>query len=150
MSPEEILKRLEEIEADAARGISNPDTDVWLYQVVRGLMAECMEMRHFVEIVAEEEDNPSLAFPQVISMAQRLLWKLACGADIGADLLAYLHKLEEVAEAARKLKKMAVIVSPMHIGAETSPTTQYVGIPRQQWNRLKKALAALEEDGDAG
>jgi len=173
MNASEILKRLEEIEARAEkatpgpwkvinRGLDgyivggqgeyifggeanegyisckNPNAifvvhtreDVpWLHSLARQLMAECMEMRWFVETVAEEEDNPSLTFPEVISMAQRLLWRLARGADVGAGLLAYLRKLEAVAREAQAVVKNL--------------------IPSADWpelNRLKQALAALEEE----
>lgn len=56
MSPGEILKRLEEIGADAARGISNPDTDVWLCRVVRELAARLERLERVVEAAEVAHD----------------------------------------------------------------------------------------------
>ena len=119
MKAEGIRRRIEEIEADAARGISNPDTDVWLCRMVRQLVARLEKLEKAAE--AADDDQPVFNL-----RTQRTIDMVAVPRD-------YLGKLKAVAEAAREY------VEYEQLAPSGTPA-------RQVYEALCKALAALEED----
>jgi len=144
MMNEEILKRLEEIEAQAA-----------------ALRRACIQAKKELGVYHELEEERT-QIPCEPSYAQVLLDR-ALSSDAGRDLLDRLHKLERVAEAARRLREPLVrdFTGAYSRADEMLDTTDMdvcvwcehpVDLYRDYnhaadcpWKKLQEALAALEE-----
>jgi len=147
MTREEILKRLEEVEAQCAA------------------MREALEkLKHCPELELEKiraENYLDAWFKDEEARLEGLITqvKQALQSDAGRDLLDRLHKLEAVAEAAREIVKYEPHHRDYALSGNSDPRVCYYceapwehkapqHKPGCPLGKLQRALAALEEVSD--